>query len=76
MTIENKSELINETISRVVNNAPVSELLRVYAETLRSHVESLSEEDLVASLRNAGFLDLLTKYAPSEVDSAASDSDD
>lgn len=76
MTIENKPELVNETIARVVNNAPVSELLRVYADTLRSHVESLSDEDLITSLRNAGYLDLIAKYAPSEADSAASDSDD
>lgn len=64
MNIENKSELINEIISRVVNNAPVSELLRVYSESLRVHVESLSDEDLIKSLENAGYTDLIEQYAP------------
>lgn len=62
MTINNKSELISETVSRVVNNAPVSELLRVYAESLRIHIESLSDEDLEKSLENAGYTDLIEKY--------------
>lgn len=66
MTIENKAELINETIARVVNNAPVSELLRVYAENLRAHVESLPEEDFLQSLEKAGYTDLIAKYALSE----------
>lgn len=64
MNIENKSQLISEIISRVVNNAPVSELLRVYSESLRVHVESLSDEDLIKSLENAGYLDLIEQYAP------------
>lgn len=62
MAIENKEELINETISRVVNNAPMREVLRVYNESLRAHITSLNDEELTQALQNAGYDDLIERY--------------
>jgi transcription initiation factor IIE alpha subunit len=66
MTIENKEELVNETISRVVNNAPIREMLRVYNESLRAHIGTLSDEELVQALTNAGYEDLIEQYVKVE----------
>jgi hypothetical protein len=71
MTISNKSDLINDTVARVVNNAPVSELLRVYAESLKVHIENLSEEQLVESLQNAGYTDLIEQYFTEDTEDSA-----
>lgn len=62
MEISNKEGLIGETVSRVINNAPVSELLRVYAESLRAHISGLSDEELIQSIQNAGYEDLIEEY--------------
>lgn len=62
MTIENKDDLINETISRVVNNAPIREMLRVYNESLRAHISTLTDEELIQALANAGYEDLLERH--------------
>ena len=71
MTISNKDDLINDTVSRVVNNAPVSELLRVYAESLKVHIGGLSDEQLMESLQNAGYTDLIEQYFTEDTEDSA-----
>lgn len=71
MTISNKDDLINDTVSRVVNNAPVSELLRVYAESLKVHIGGLSDEQLMESLQNAGYADLIEQYFTEDTEDSA-----
>lgn len=62
MEIKNKEALLGEAVSRVLNNAPVSELLRVYSLALHAELERMSEEELLGSLENAGYQDLIEKY--------------
>jgi hypothetical protein len=62
MTLENRTDLVSETISRVINNAPVSEILRVYSLAVQGEIEKLSDEELVSAVENAGYTDLITKY--------------
>lgn len=62
MDQEARKELTNEVVSRVLNNAPVSEVLRVYSLSVQSALEGLSEGDLFESLLKAGFTDLVEKY--------------
>lgn len=68
MKVTNKTELVNETISRVINNAPISEILRVYSMAVQSRLEELSDTELVESLINAGYMDLIEKYVEGELD--------
>lgn len=68
MEISNREELVSETISRVINNAPVSEVLRVYSLAVQSELEKLSDEDLLSSLQNAGYLDLVERYTQGELE--------
>lgn len=63
MTIENKAQFVSEVISRVINNAPVSEVLRVYSLSVQAAIEELSDEDLLESVLKAGYTDLLEKYS-------------
>lgn len=62
MKINNKTALVTEAISRVVNNAPVSEVLRVYSLVLQAELDKMEDEQLLSSLETAGYLDLLEKY--------------
>lgn len=66
MTIENRSDLVSETISRVINNAPVSEILRVYSMAIQNEIDKLNDEELISAVEKAGYLDLVEKYVPSE----------
>lgn len=68
MKITNKTELVNETISRVINNAPISEILRVYSMAIQGRLEELSDTELVESLINAGYMDLIETYVEGELD--------
>jgi len=66
MTIENRAELVSETVSRVLNNAPVSEILRVYSLAVQNEIDKLNDYDLIMAVERAGYLDLLEKYASVE----------
>ena len=58
----NKEELLPVLISRVVENAPVKELLRVYGEAVTAAVQELNDEQLTQAMQNAGFLDLVEAF--------------
>lgn len=62
MQITDKSELVSKVVSRALNNTPVSEILRVYAESLQLHIDSMSDEDFIDSVGLAGYQDLLEEY--------------
>jgi hypothetical protein len=66
MTIENRTELVSETISRVINNAPVSEVLRVYSLAVQNEIEKLDDGELLSALETAGYVDLIEKYTSAE----------
>jgi hypothetical protein len=62
MKIEKRQELTEVLVSRVISNAPVRELVRVYGEAVTTAVNELSVEDLAKSVVDAGYRDLLDLY--------------
>lgn len=66
MSIENRKEFQTEIIGRVLNSAPVSEILRVYSLFLQSELEKLDDEDFLQAALNAGYTDLIEKYSSAE----------
>lgn len=66
MEIKDREGLVAETISRVINNAPINEILRVYSVAVRNELDKLSDEKLIESIETAGYSDLVEKYAPAD----------
>jgi hypothetical protein len=62
MAINNRKELTDVLIARVIENAPIREVLRVYSEAVTSAVANLSDEDLVRSIEQSGYNDLLEAF--------------
>lgn len=63
MEIKNREKLVSDTISRVINNAPISEILRVYSLAVQSELDRLSDDELIAAIEKAGYLDLIEDHA-------------
>lgn len=61
-TIENREEVTQVLQSRVVENAPLREIIRVYAEAVGAAVAQLSDADLVRSVSQAGYNDILEAF--------------
>ena len=61
-TLENRAEVTNVLQSRVVENAPLREIIRVYAEAVKAAVDQLSDADLVRSVAQAGYTDILEAF--------------
>lgn len=59
MNNEKRSQIISKVVSRAINNVPVSEVLRVYAQVLQKHLEELTEEELTETLVSSENRDLL-----------------
>lgn len=79
-TIEKREELSNTLISRVVENAPLREICRVYGEAVTAAVGQLSDADLARSVAAAGYTDILEAFElevpPAEVaEEVAADSE-
>ena len=66
MTIKDKPEFVNEVISRVINNAPISEVLRVYSLSVKAAIDELEYDGFFQAVLNAGYTDLIEKYADSD----------
>jgi hypothetical protein len=62
-SIENRQEVTNVLVSRVIENAPLRELIRVYSEAVNSAVAQLSDADLVRSVVAAGYTDILEAFS-------------
>jgi len=62
-TIENKETVVNTLVSRVIENAPLRELIRVYSEAVNSAVAQLSDADVVRSIQAAGYTDILETFS-------------
>jgi hypothetical protein len=60
--IENREEVTNVLLERVVSNAPIRELLRVYSEACQSAIAGLSDADVARSIQAAGYLDILEGF--------------
>lgn len=63
MAIENREEVVNVLTSRVIENAPLRELIRVYSEAVQSAIGNLSDDDVIRSIAAAGYNDILETYS-------------
>lgn len=61
-TLEKREEVTNVLQSRVVENAPLREIIRVYAEAVKAAVDNLSDADLVRSIEAAGYADIMEAF--------------
>ena len=62
-TIENRQEVVNVLTSRVIENAPLRELIRVYSEAVQAAIANLSDADVVRSIAQAGYADILEAFS-------------
>jgi hypothetical protein len=60
--IENRQEVVNVLVSRVIENAPLRELIRVYSEAVQAAVGNLSDADVARSIQQAGYTDILEAF--------------
>jgi hypothetical protein len=73
----NRQEVVNVLTSRVIENAPLRELIRVYSEAVGAAIANLSDEDVIRSIAQAGYSDILEAFnltvpeAPAEGEAAA-----
>ena len=61
-TIENRETVVNTLTSRVIENAPLRELIRVYSEAVGAAIANLSDADVVRSIAAAGYSDILEAF--------------
>ena len=61
-TIENRETVVNTLVSRVIENAPLRELIRVYSEAVQAAVGNLSDADVVRSIAAAGYTDIIEAF--------------
>ena len=61
--IENREEVVATLQNRVVENAPLKEIARVYAEAVSSAIASLSDADVVRSIVQANYGDLIEYFS-------------
>ncbi len=60
--MENREQVVNTLTSRVIENAPLRELIRVYSEAVQAAIGNLSDEDVVRSISAAGYTDILEAF--------------
>jgi hypothetical protein len=60
--IENREVVVNTLTSRVIENAPLRELIRVYSEAVQAAVGQLSDDDLIRSISQAGYTDIIEAF--------------
>lgn len=60
--MENRTDVVNVLTSRVIENAPLRELIRVYSEAVQAAIGQLSDEDVIRSISQAGYTDILEAF--------------
>ena len=60
--ISNREAVVNTLTSRVIENAPLRELIRVYSEAVQAAVGQLSDDDLIRSIAQAGYTDIIEAF--------------
>ena len=58
----NRTEVVNVLTSRVIENAPLREIIRVYSEAVQSAIANLSDDDVIRSISAAGYTDILEAF--------------
>jgi hypothetical protein len=61
-TLPNRELVVNALLERVISEAPVREILRVYQEACTSAIANLSDADVVRSIQAAGFTQILEAF--------------
>ena len=61
-SVEKREEVVNVLTSRVIENAPLRELIRVYSEAVQAAIGNLSDADLVRSIEAAGYADIMEAF--------------
>lgn len=61
--MEKREEIVGVLTSRVIENAPLRELIRVYSEAVQSAIANLSDDDVIRSIAQAGYTDILETYS-------------
>lgn len=62
MAIENREDVVNVLISRVTENAPLRELIRVYSEAVQAAVSQMDDDGLLRAIVQAGYPDILEAF--------------
>jgi hypothetical protein len=58
----NRTEVVNVLTSRVIENAPLREIIRVYSEAVQAAIANLSDDDVIRSIAAAGYTDILEAF--------------
>ena len=59
---DNRETIVNTLTSRVIENAPLRELIRVYSEAVQAAIANLSDDDVIRSISAAGYVDILEAF--------------
>ena len=59
----NRTDIVNVLTSRVIENAPLREIIRVYSEAVQAAVAQLSDDDVIRSISAAGYTDILEAFS-------------
>jgi hypothetical protein len=62
MALENREDVSNALVSRVIENAPLRELLRVYSEAVNAALANMSDDELLRAIAQAGYPDILEAF--------------
>ena len=61
-TLEKREEVVNTLTARVIENAPLRELIRVYSEAVQAAIGNLSDADVARSIAQAGYTDIIESF--------------
>jgi hypothetical protein len=61
-TLDQRETVVNTLTSRVIENAPLRELIRVYSEAVQAAISNLSDADVVRSIAAAGYNDIIEAF--------------
>jgi hypothetical protein len=62
MAIENREDVVNTLVSRVCENAPLREMIRVYSEAVQAAVSQMDDDGLLRAIVQAGYPDILEAF--------------
>jgi len=62
MTMTNREDVTNVLVSRVTENAPLRELIRVYSEAVQAAVGQMDDDGLIRAIVQAGYPDILEAF--------------
>lgn len=60
--ITNREDVVNVLVSRVCENAPLRELIRVYSEAVQAAVSQMDDDGLLRAIVQAGYPDILEAF--------------